>query len=365
MLFLCIAPLCALGQYSYYKGASIVTTDSAATEGYVERISESDLSLGVRFKKSIEEAKGRTIPMAQIDRVIFTDDSAVFEKVKYTHVRDSSTVTEYRLAKKLLCGYAGLFKLQLPDSEVHIVYERNNTFVYIVRIGANFHVLDQAEVLDTTSGSCIGCEGYAYKLKKTYINVLRRILKDDQGLSRRIPKLKLRDADIIPLIDDFNKTHPEVPREILFRKEKAAVRHSVSLATPFLPGLSIYGFQIGYLAKIYYPNISEKISSDLGVSYVSFSRDFADNSGTESISGCRISAIVAYHFNNLTISPYAGLGLSMYLLEYIPLYSVRAVCGVNVFKKFNIGFETDGALAAFNFGFEFAGTGGSAKGRPR
>ena len=151
-IFVCFYPFSVLGQYSYFKNTRIAKTDSGILSGYVERISESDLSFGVRFKKSLEDAGGQTIPVTDIDHVVFTDDSSVFCKVKYVHIKGSATVTEYRLAKKLLEGYAELYKLQLPRREIHIVYELNNTFVYIVKIDTNFFVLAQTEILDTVNG---------------------------------------------------------------------------------------------------------------------------------------------------------------------------------------------------------------------
>jgi hypothetical protein len=369
LIFLSFFPFQAFSQYSYFKNARIVKSDSNIVSGYVEKISESDLSFQVRFKKSLEDAKGQTIPVMDIDHIVFMDDSSVFCKVKYVHTKDSVTTIEYRLAKKLLNGYAELYKLQLPNSEVHIVYELNNTFVYIVKIDTNFYVLDQTEILDTAKWEGFqhseGHVGYMHKLKKSYITVLRRLLKDDKVLNRRLKKLKLKDNQIIPLIDDFNKTHPEIPRKVLFIKEKAVVRHSVSLASVAKTNredLFNSGFEIGYLAKIYNPNISEKISSYIGISFVNLYYNTFNDNGMHSIKGIKIPITLTYHFNNNKISPYAGLGFSFYVLnDYsMPLF-LHAALGVTFYKKFNVAFAIEknaiawlsGNILFLNFSFDF------------
>jgi hypothetical protein len=373
-IILCFVPLSVFGQYSYFKAARVVKTDSSVISGYVERISESDLSFGVRLKESLGGAKRQDIPIMDVDRVVFADDSSVFCKIKYVHSKDSDTICEYRLAKKLLDGYAELYKLQLPDSEVHIVYELSNTFVYIVKIDTNYHVLAQTEILDTVKGDgierCLTCIGSEHKLIKSYINVLRRFFWDDKELMGRLKKLKLRDDQMIPLISDWNKKHPEIPRKALFERERAVVRHSVSLVPLSIinPDDPFYGFEIGYLVKIYNPNISEKISSDLGISFVSLFYIDADGNGMHSIGGCKFPVMLTYHCNNNEISPQAGLGFSFYVLRDAPVTFLRAALGLTFFKKFTmaLAIEKDGFTSSSDtmwslcFWFDFAQSIGSA-----
>ena len=128
------------------------------------------------------------------------------------------------------------------------------------------------------------------------------------------------DRQIIPLIDDLNKSHPEIPRKVLFKKEKAVVRHSISFASVIKTNpqdLLNSGFEIGYLAKIYYPNISEKISSDIGISYVNLNYNTLNDNLKYTSAGVKLPVALAYHFNNNKISPYAGLGFSFYVLHKV------------------------------------------------
>lgn len=137
--------LTTFSQYSYFTEAIVIKRDSSKLKGFVEKVSESSLNPEIKFKSSIDEKEFVKIPVTEINKVIFLSDSSVFERVKYTHLKDSVKVTEYRLAKKLLGGYAQLYKLQLPEDEQHIIFEKQNTFVYIVKIDTNYYVLNEQE----------------------------------------------------------------------------------------------------------------------------------------------------------------------------------------------------------------------------
>ena len=360
LVLLGIVPLCAYGQYSYYKYAQITKTDSSTLSGYVERVSEGDVSRTIHFKKSIEDTQKTIIPIAEIDHVIFNDDASLFCRVPYVPFQDSTKKAEYRLAKKLLGGYADLYKLQLPIEELHIVYAKTNTFVYIVKIDTVFYVLSQTEILDTSRSDGV-FEGYAYKLHKKYVSVLEHILQPDDLHKRRLKKLKFTDNEIIPLIDDLNETHPEIARKTFFKKEKIAVNHAMSagFVTPFGPNTSpFFGFEIGYLVKLCQPSLSEKFVSEIGISYVSMS-DPHDNGST--IKSFKIPIGVTYHFTNNPIGPYTYLGFSW----YGGFSLMKMGLGVTVSKNLAMAVTTEsfnwlfwrGGILGFNCSYNFAGNG--------
>jgi hypothetical protein len=364
----------ACGHYSYFKAALIVKTDSSMVSGYVEKISESDLSTRVRFKERLEDAGSRAVPVADIDHLVFTDDSSVFRRVKYRRSGDSAAPVEYRLAKKLLAGWAELYKLQLPQAETHIFYEINNTFVYILKIDTNYLVLDKTEFIDTTlddgSEGCLGCVIYVKKLKKNYIAVLNWLLRDDTVLRKRLRKLELRDDQILPLIDDVNKKHPEVPRAVLFRKERVSVRHCLSVGFRSetggpAPGYSV--FEIGYSAGIQNPHFSEKISSDFGLFLVNENYRGDSYNAPYSTMYLKMPVTLIYHFNNDKISPFTGLGISFYVLPGGLAAFFRATAGVTFFKGITIALaiEADDYTApGISVGFNLGGGGGARRGSP-
>jgi hypothetical protein len=178
-------------QNSYYNKAVILKSDSTRLNGYVERIQESEISIQVDFKNSLEEKAPLRIPASQIERLIFTDDSTVFEKVPYVLPQDngSEKVTEYRLAKKMLEGYAGLYKMQLPRDEIHVIHEKSNTFIYLLKIDTAFYALDLKEKwIDPKDVELKNrnTDGYDYMVINNYKKVLLSLFGNNQNLARRI-----------------------------------------------------------------------------------------------------------------------------------------------------------------------------------
>ena len=60
------------------------------------------------------------IPVSEIKELIFLSDSSIFQSVRYKLNQDSTKKSELRLAKKLVDGYAKLYKLQLPEEELSL-----------------------------------------------------------------------------------------------------------------------------------------------------------------------------------------------------------------------------------------------------
>jgi hypothetical protein len=323
---------CIYGQYTYYKSALIIKSDSSKLTGYVERKSASDVSFGLRYKKTLEEKSIQKIPVQDIDQIVFTDDSSMFCKVSYIHYKDSVKIEEYRLAMKLLGGYADLYKLQLPNKELNIIFEKNNTFVYIIKIHTTYYVLDQTEKLENST----------YKLRKGYIGVLRHIFKGNDKLKCKLVKLKFRDSQIIPLIDALNIEHPEIPKNVLYKKDLPNYYHGLFAGFTLLDndvqklGTS---FEAGYTASIYHPEISEKISTDIGLSIALHNyHDTLDPMYPK----IKIPFATVYHFNNNVFSPFIGVGLSP-CLQYIKfIILMRASAGIMVFKKYSLSCTLEG-----------------------
>ena len=363
ILVLCLCEV-GFGQNAYYKSARIVRTDSGIMDGYVQKASESELSLRVRFKKSLEDTLAPTIPINDIDHIVFTADSSVFYKVKYVRVTDSKTTVDYRLAKKLLDGYAQLYKLQLPREEIHIVFVSTNTFVYVIKIDTNYYVLNQEEKQDTSKSEGM-FYAYTYKLYKNYITVLDKLLNPDEIHKRRLRKLQFRDDEIIPLIEKLNSAHPEVPSAVLFRKEHPIIHHSInaSFITPIL-GFGP-GYEIGYAAKICYPNLNERFTTDIGIYFISLSNTPFTNTQDSSNMGIKIPLMLTYHFNDKNLSPYAGLGISL----FNSIFLFKSAVGLTIDKTLSIGVSLENlfpisffyGIYSLNISYDFAITGVNKK----
>jgi hypothetical protein len=56
------------GQYSYFKNAQIIKNDYSKLTGYVEKISESSLNFGLKFKKSLDDKDYQTLSVSDIKK---------------------------------------------------------------------------------------------------------------------------------------------------------------------------------------------------------------------------------------------------------------------------------------------------------
>jgi len=353
LLFFCFLYITTFSQYSYYKEAVIIKKDSTPLTGYVEKESESSLNPVLKFKKNIADTEPIFCPVTDVKQVVFLADSSTFENVNYTWRKDSVKITEERLAKKMIEGYASLYKLQLLPEEISIIFEKNNTFVYVVKIDTNYYTLYQKERLERTTynrGMLYNpgrTNDYrnrsipyypvrtSYKLIKDYQGVLYYILRDCKDLSEQVKNLKFLDNQIIPLICKLNGYHPEVKSTtVKIKKEKPWISHG-----PVISALGIdrfdekfVGANIGYQLKIVYPNLNEKVSTDFGVFFDRwYESDFGKKPYNDFI---RFYLGGTYRFNNNAISPFMSIGVAYHAYLKNP-YEVMAsgTLGVILYKR--------------------------------
>lgn len=302
LLSFCFIYISTFGQYSYYKKALIVKKDSTTYSGYVEKISESELNPVLKFKQNMDDDNSILFHVDDVQQLVFTDDSLTFENVNYTWRKDSIKITEQRLAKKMIEGYACLYKLQLLPHEISTIMEPNNTFVYVVKIDSTDYTLDQKERL----------ENGEYKLIKNYQGVLYYVFKDYSDLTMKIKQLDFSDSQIVPLINKLNGYHSEVKSvAVNVKREKPGISHGPvvgAMGVIRMEGEYI-GSNIGYQLKMVYPSVSEKLSTDFGAFYGRYKTDFRNDPNFDFV---RFYLGVTYRFNNNIVSPFIGGGVVHY-----------------------------------------------------
>lgn len=347
VLFCFILTLKIFSQYSYYKEATVVKNNNQRFQGYVEKISESKLNPKVKFKTEIKRMDVEEIPVSEIKELIFLSDSSIFQSVRYKLNQDSTKKSELRLAKKLVDGYAKLYKLQLPEGELSIIFETDITWVYILQIGDEYYVLNQEEVLNET----------VYRLKKHYQARLIYLLKDYKDLQDKARNLKFSDKQFISIIDDLNKRHPEIQSTTYARKEKIIFENNLSAGYSIINSTNTTignGFTLGYEFGIIQSAFSEKLSSNIGVfwNYYKMKKDIEYNdlyNLNKEIDGYnffRIPIGLMYRFNNSKISPYLKGGISLYIYENyfherVWEFFINAKAGVRILKKIDVSIEKD------------------------
>lgn len=311
----------------YYLKATVVANDSSRLTGFVEKISESKLSLRICFKENPDNPQYRVIPLENVKYVLFADDSLEYHRIEYARLFDSARVNEYRLARKMLGGYAELYKLQLQGDEVNIVYELNNTYAYIVKIGTNYYTLDQQERR----------EGSRYSIRRGYHSKLTRILNDNGMSSKNIQRLKFFDKAIVPVIDGLNTTHPEIPRKKYFSTEKREYHNNVYLNIRMnsLEGIGGTGLEAGYYLNFNNPAINRKVFTQAGVS-INHLRYVMSEDAQYSPIALKFPLSVLYYFNNGTVSPFIGMGAAIFVSNEFWSFSLKESFGCTLRNRFTI-----------------------------
>ncbi|MBN1758960.1 MAG: hypothetical protein JW863_11610 [Chitinispirillaceae bacterium] len=336
LVYLMIIPASVFGHY--YKKALVVTNDSSNLTGYVEMVSESKLSVQVHFKIRPDDSENLSVPVDDISYVLFTDDSSEYHRVKYTRRTDSTKTVEYRLAKKLLGGYADLFKLQLPGNEINIVFEHYNTYAYIVKIDTSYYTMDMQEKL----------EGTRYTIRKGYVGVLKRLFMNDRKQLKNIEKIKMMDAKIIPLFDGLNRAHPDINRKVYCVKERRLLYHSVYANAGITTGFdNVYfpGIEAGYAMKINRPELSRKVYFEAGASmikwFITEDARYAYRDTSYSITVLKLSTNALYYFNNRTIAPFAGFGGAFVIgTEGLGLH-LKEIIGCTVNGRYSVALNAE------------------------
>jgi len=331
----------SFGQYSYFMKARILKTDSSTITGFVKKTSESSLNYGVKFINSTTDNDIREFSITDIDQLIFLDDSTVFEQVKYENYKltnNTVKINEYRLAKKIVIGYADLYKLQLPENEWNIVFEHKNTFVYILKIDTNYYVLDQKEKL----------EGSDYRLFKNYIGVLRYILKDYPKLTSNIQNLKFNDKQIIPLIEKLNNEHSDISSKVLITKETPIIYHGPTISYAKLNNfinIEGSGYSLGYKASIILPEVNRHISSDIGFLMEQiFYTDLKNNKYNKLY--FKVPIGLTYTFNNSKIAPFLSFAISPYFSNEFSEFFFGGSAGLTFYKKYLLSFSIDNKVSS-------------------
>jgi hypothetical protein len=349
--------LFSYSQYSYYKKAQIIKNDSSKITGYIEKESESSISLGFKFKKSLESNDFQNFDVSDIQQVFFPDDSSIFRKVRYENYRkwnDTIKTTDYRLAKLMLTGYAELYKLQLPQDEWHIIIEQNNTYVYIVKIDTNYYVLDQKERLEETN----------YKLYKNYVGVLTYLFRNENKIMDKVKNLKFNDKEMVALFTELNSEYLNSPSEQLAVKEKLIIKHGPVIGFGkfdnfegiykygdekfSIEGLKGSAFDIGYSFSFCSPEISEHLFYNIGLSYIRL--DFENSPNLKFNKNLyRIPLSVNYNFTKNKISPYISIGISptFYYKIYGDFY-IKAAAGTVFYQKCFIDFSVENRTLTFH-----------------
>jgi hypothetical protein len=279
------------------KKGSIIKTGGYTSQGLLYREPDDVLSRAVKFTQdSTLKSPPAVYSTADLEGFSFVNDSAVYEAVDYSFVKDSAEAREKRFARLLVRGYATLYRLQLPAGEQKAVAEINNTCAYIVRINGEDNILRETE---KTSGT-------DYTLVKKYIGTLKTLFKDCPVVQKQLTDLRFNDDAMITVVRKYCAcgVHPNDSVLTVPRKSVLEFFHEPEAGISFFK-LGNWGqiYSIGYVLETVYPEMSDRLSLTLGAKY-----NHLVHKGEKSINGFEIPILLGYNFDNDKVGPFINYG---------------------------------------------------------
>lgn len=279
----------SMAQLKGYE-AGYVVFNNDTLRGFIERTGEASLSRAVNFKMDLHAEK-KTFYPEDITGFGFTESALIFEPVQVEVGRDQVT-RDSRFAKLMSRGGLSLYYLELEDNEIERILLNNNLHVFIVKRlneGQNeFYTLSQYEYR----------QGKHVRTQKRYIGMLRFLLEDYLVKTKDdLYHLEFDEKALLELINAYNDfKSPGTKTTVFSYKVPAVVKRGIELSfgkmitsghnigSVMRPGdtraLNSKGYAIGYLWDVFKPNISKRMSSCLGVSYLYLNYKYQDASNT-------------------------------------------------------------------------------------
>ncbi|WP_026464760.1 hypothetical protein [Adhaeribacter aquaticus] len=228
------------------------------------------------FKSGINENKEELLSPELIKGFGFKKDDVHYESVKAEIRKDTLAFSSPRFARLILRGYTNLYKLQVPEGERRVIFNPDNTFVFIIRKENQDYTLGQYEYWTNNQVS----------VNKRYMGILNIIANDcDKDLKSQIANISFTEKDFSNFIERYNECKsPEVKSEKFNAKIKSTLSHGVeaSFNTYLTPDNTLLsngkGFPLGYFWTLNNPEISRKYATYFGINYLSLDFNFSHES---------------------------------------------------------------------------------------
>jgi len=210
-------------QDQYYEKAEIKLSNGEKLNGFINRVSEKELSLGVEFKTILnKEEKGTFYSSSDINSFSFASDEQHFYQVPYTLLNEKRQKVEaLRMAKILVSGKTGLYFIYPQDEEIKRTRELNkkNAKIYFFNKDDQWHQLEVTETL---------LEPTQMVTNERYKKVLAVVMNDCQSIESDIQNTPFKDEALINLVQKYNTCiAPNQENKIYAFKTKAIIKHGV------------------------------------------------------------------------------------------------------------------------------------------
>jgi hypothetical protein len=318
----------------HFEKGTITKIGGYTAPGFLCREPDDVLGKAVRFTQdSTLQSEPTSFYPTDLEGFFFERDSATFEAVDYSLPKDTVELKEKRFAKKLVHGYASLYRLQLPEDERGAAARNANVRVYIIRVDGEDNVLRETEKANRANNPFV----------KKYIGTLRYLFKDCPAVQAKLFDLSFNDDAMASIV----KRYCACARP---NKNTLAARHTATLRFFHEPeaGFSFFKFgawaqiySFGYLLEAVYPEMSENISLMVGLKF-----NCLVQKGEKNVNGFEIPILIGYNFGNDKIRPFVNYGANLHYFHFdrfYPLWLNSLRAGITLY-----GVKIVGQLEASN-----------------
>jgi hypothetical protein len=343
------------GSVHFEKGF-VVRENGDTLRGFLYRDEDVVLSRAVQFTSdSTLQAQPSAFFPADAMCFFFAKDSVMFELVDYSFKRDTVEVKEKRFAKRLVQGYASLYRLALPPGEQKAVADNNNTAVYVLRLNNEDNVLGETE---KTNGS-------DYVLVKKYIGTLKYLFKDCPAIQGKLNDLRFNDDAMVSIVKKYcSCVRPDGSLLVVPHKSILQFHHEPEAGFSFFKyntWAQIYS--VGYVLETVFPDMSDKLSLLVGVKY-----NRLVQKGSTSINGFEIPIFLGFNFDNEKVGPFINYGANLHYFSInsgmyslilnglrvgLKLYGVKIMGQVEAYNIVDMVRVGQIKIYTINLGYEF------------
>lgn len=238
----------SFAQKGYYKKGFIIAVNGQTIQGEIERLENYTIKKQVRFKP-VSGENAILYKAGEIAGFYIEEEKNRFETVEIPGPDSASPKKVF--AQLLLRGGISVYKISVSTKERTIIFENGNVQDYIIKKGNSFYLLTETEEQ----------EGTKYTLTKTYIPVLKEIVRDCSSISEaEINHTGFSDKPIVKFFAKYNSCiNPSGTVEINKKSTVFQVDHGPDFSYVLLTGNNIHN--IGSFSAGWYVNIASKALS--------------------------------------------------------------------------------------------------------
>ena len=319
----------SFAQNRFYEKGYVITLKGDTINGYIKKIRNSLLSLGIDFKTNLKDTNAANhYKPEELQSFYFPSDNMKFDQVIYTDNDKHNTVKKL-FGLLLVSGKISLYRLNLMDSYNTTIFETNNDHVYLIKNDTGFVVLRMKEWIEEAK----------YYLDKEYIQVLNKLLKNCDVVRSKIDGVGFEDTEMKDLINSYNNCSSTIKNVVYNHSSSLKIKKGITASyyslVSYQPVNNSTAFSVGYFWDILDPQIYEYISVMTGINY--FKPGNTDYYGKNYLS---VPILATINLSDKKTAPFINIGTTAYFYNFYQLDGFNLNLGLGTYIRVYVNLIT-------------------------